>query len=156
MEKHLVVQGAACMCDFGTIPDNLMVLTHNREYANDKDSAKKLIASTKDIGLTFQKNTFGPCAKQLKKPCTAVITEWINVYEKVTLTNGGKILLEDSKATCPIGGSGCIRIVQHGQTAEVSSQHLKKADPKVQRALNPAAGNVQKESGDMILETVCD
>jgi hypothetical protein len=31
------------------------------------------------------------------KPCQAVITEWKGFYDKVTLSNQGKILLEDSK-----------------------------------------------------------
>ncbi|MBB5636269.1 hypothetical protein HDF26_003275 [Pedobacter cryoconitis] len=137
-EKHLVVQGATCLCNFGTAPDKLKVLTHKREFANDKDSGKKLIASNKDIGSTLEKNTFGNCAKQLMKPCTAIITEWTGFYEKTTLTNGGKILLEDSKATCPVGGKDCILIIDHGQTAELSKQTMQRAKPAVSKALNPA------------------
>jgi hypothetical protein len=154
MEKHLVVQGATCMCNYGTSPDNLVVLTHHREYANDKDGVKKLIASTKDIGSTLQKNSFGSCAKQRNNPCVAVISEWKGIYEKVTLTNGGNILLEDSKATCPIGGAGCIKIVKHGQVADVSSSNMKRANPKVQQALNPAAGSTAKQNTDEIIDTI--
>lgn len=137
-EKHLVVDGAMCMCDFGTTPDFLTVLTHKREYANDKEGTTKYIASTKDIGSTFKKNCFGSCAKQRNNPCTAVVTEWKGFYENTTLTNGGKIILEDSTATCPIGGAGCIKIKKHGQTAEPNSQSFKHAEPKVSRVLNPA------------------
>lgn len=137
-EKHLVVHGAICMCKFGSAPDNLKVLTHKRESANDKDGAKKFIASTKDIGQTFEKNCFGPCAKQNNKPCNAVVTEWKDFYDKITLTNGGNVITESSKATCPIGGPDCITIVKHGQIAEPSTQNFKKAEPKVSAALNPA------------------
>ena len=137
-EKHLVVQGAICLCNFGTAPDKLKVLSHTKEYANDKDSAKKLIGSTKEIGSTFEKNTFGSCSKQNNKPCTAIVTEWKGFYENTILTNGGKILLEDSKATCPVGGADCIKVVDHGQIAEVSQQNMEKAKPEVQQVLNAA------------------
>ncbi len=85
--KHLVVDGAMCMCNFGTSPDNLKVKTHQQEYANDKDGAAKYIASTKDIGSTFQKNSFGSCAKQKNNPCTAVVTEWKGFYEHTQYRN---------------------------------------------------------------------
>ncbi|PIH04009.1 hypothetical protein CS542_01790 [Pedobacter sp. IW39] len=58
-------------------------------------------------------------------------------YEHTTLTNGGKIILEDSKATCPIGGPDCIKIIKHGQIAE-RGQNFKNAEPKVSKVLNPA------------------
>ncbi len=48
-----------------------------------------------------------------------------------------KILLEDSKATCPIGGSDCITIKKHGQTAEVSQQNVKNADKQVLAEILP-------------------
>lgn len=137
-EEHIVVQGATCRCNFGTAPDQLKVLTHKREYGNDKDSVKKYIASTKDIGTTFEKNTFGSCSKQNNNPCSAVVSEWKGFYEKTTLTNGGKILVESSKATCPVGGSGCILIVKHGQSAQVGKQNVDNAKPVVSNTLNPA------------------
>lgn len=138
-EKYIVVQGAVCQCNFGSAPDQLKVLSQTKEYANDKDGSTKLIASTKDIGgSTFSSNTFGSCAKQNNRPCKTVVTEWKGFYEKATLTNGGKVLTEDSKATCPIGGAGCIKVVKHGQSAEVSKEHTQKANAKVQKALNPA------------------
>jgi len=137
-EKHLVVDGAVCMCNFGSSPDNLKVLTHKREYANDKEGSTKYIASTKDIGTPFEKKTFGSCKKQNNKPCSSVVTEWKDFYDHTTLTNGGKILLEDSKATCPVGGADCILIKKHGQTAEPNNQSFEKAEPKLNKALNPA------------------
>lgn len=94
-EKHVVVQGAQCMCKFGTSPDKLKVLTNTDEFVNDKDAAKKSIASTVDIGATFEKNMFGSCSKLNNKPCNAVVSAWSDFYEDITLKNGGKILLED-------------------------------------------------------------
>ena len=49
-EKHIVVQGAICKCQYGQAPDTLKVLSHDKEYANDKDASKKRIATTKEIG----------------------------------------------------------------------------------------------------------
>ena len=136
-EKHLVVQGAVCKCNFGTAPDKLKVLTNEKEYANDEKGEKKAVASDKDIGTTFEKNSFGSCAKMNNNPCTATVTEWKGFYEGTTLSNGGKILLEDSLATCPIGGADCIKITKHGQVAEPSAENFENANKEVQKTLNP-------------------
>ena len=143
-EKHVVVHGATCKCKFSETPqtDKLKVLSQTKEFANDKDGSKKLIATDKEIGQTLEKNSFGKCKLQPTSsgnlPCMAVITKWSNMYEKVTFEeNKGKILLEDSKATCPIGGPDCITIDKHGQTAEGSSQNNKNANKDVQSQLNP-------------------
>ena len=137
-QKHLVCQGALCKCNFGTTPDKLKVLTQSKRYINDKDGSEKLMATHKDIGKTFEKNTFGSCAKLNNNPCQAVVTEWSGYYEKITLEdNKGKALLEDSKATCPIGSKDCITIIKHGQTAEVSSQNVKNANKEAVAELCP-------------------
>ncbi|MFD2584330.1 DUF4280 domain-containing protein [Pedobacter vanadiisoli] len=147
-EKHIVVQGAQCVCKFGSAPDKLKVLTHTKEYANDKDGSQKSIATTKDIGATFEKNMFGSCSKMNNKPCNAVVTKWSGFYEETVLTNGGKILLEDSKATCPVGGSDCIEIIQHGQKAEASKQNFDNADKNVQSQLNPMSESLDESAGN--------
>ncbi|MGQ7853679.1 DUF4280 domain-containing protein [Pedobacter sp. WC2501] len=147
-EKHIVVQGAQCMCKFGSAPDKLKVLTHTKEYANDKDGSQKSIATTKDIGATFEKNMFGSCSKMNNKPCTATVTKWSGFYEDTVLTNGGKILLEDSKATCPIGGTDCIEIIQHGQKAEASKQNFDNANKDVQSQLNPMSESLDESANN--------
>lgn len=136
-EQHLVVQGAQCICKFGSAPDKLKVLTHTKEYVNDKDGSQKAIATTMDIGQTFEKNMFGSCSKMYNKPCNAVVTKWSGFYENTILTNGGKILLEDSKATCPIGGADCIEIIQHGQKSEASQQNFMNTNKEVHSQINP-------------------
>ncbi|KEY18988.1 DUF4280 domain-containing protein [Kaistella antarctica] len=143
-EKHLVCQGALCKCNFGTTPDTLKVLTQTKHFINDKEGSNKLMATNMDIGAsTFEKNTFGPCKMQPIpgggfKPCQIVVTAWSGFYEKITLQdNNGKALLEDSKATCPIGGPDCITIINHGQTAEVSSQNVENAHKEVLMELFP-------------------
>ena len=136
-QKHLVCQGATCMCKFGATPDKLKVLSHTKEYINDPEGSQKLLATTMEIGPTFEKGTFGSCKKQNNNPCVAMITEWKGFYEEVVVSNGGKILLEDSKGTCPIGGSDCIEITFHGQVAEIGQQNVDNADEEVMGHLFP-------------------
>ncbi len=141
-QKFAVVQGAMCKCQFGDFPDKLKVLSHSKYYANDSDGADKLLATTMEIGgSTFEKNTFGQCKLQPTgssfKPCQIVVTKWDGCYENVEFSNGGKVLLEDSKATCPISGSPCISILNHGQTPAGSSSNAEDANSDVQRQINP-------------------
>lgn len=50
---------------------------------------------------------------------------------------GGYPLLEDSTSDCSIGGSGCIKIIFYGQTADVHSHHFEKSDETVLQQLMP-------------------
>ena len=142
-EKHIVVQGATVKCKFSVAPqtDTLKVLSQSKDYANDKEGSEKLIATDKEVGQTLEKNTFGNCKMQPTGnsylPCQAVITKWSGAYENTTMSNKGKALLEDSKATCPIGGPDCIEITKHGQKTSGSSQNAKNANKDVQAQLNP-------------------
>ena len=142
-KKTVVVHGATCECNFSVEPktDILQVKSQSKHFANDKNADKKLIASTKDIGQTLKANTFGKCKKQPTGsdylPCKAVITEWSGFYNNITLSNQGKILIEDSKATCPIGGTDCIVIKHHGQKIELTKQHVRNADPMICHLINP-------------------
>ena len=144
-EKHVIVQGATVKCKFSVEPktDKIKVLTQKKHYANDGEGSEKLIATTKELGQTLEKNTFGKCKLQPTSsdclPCMATITNWSNFYENVTLSNKGKILTVDSKATCPIGGPDCITIDKHGQKGSASSQDVQKTDDEVANNINPAA-----------------
>ncbi|PSL49719.1 putative chitinase [Chitinophaga niastensis] len=137
-DKHFVVQGAACKCNFGSAPDQLKVDVNDREYINDGDGSTKAIASNKDVGQPFQAKTFGSCSVT-RSSCNPAVTQWEGVYQKVTLTNGGKILTEDSKAICTVSGSPCISITNHGQSAAVTSAHFDKVEVESLAALNPMA-----------------
>lgn len=141
-QKHLVCNGAICQCKFGSAPDKLKV-KQTDYYINEGQPSQKAIANTMDIGQPFVANTFGDC-KITRSACTPAITQWQNVYEKVTLQNGGKVLTEDSKAICAVGGSPCVEISFHGQTASVSNNNLNKSDEKVQSVLNPLVNLKEK------------
>ncbi|WP_440135114.1 PAAR-like protein, partial [Chitinophaga sancti] len=137
-EKHFVVQGATCKCDYGASPDKLKIAANDRDYINDGSGDAKPIASTKDLGQPLEAKTFGRCSK-VNSGCSVNITKWDSFYNKITLTNGGKILTEDSKATCAVSGSPCITIINHGQVAQVSSVHFDNVEVSTMAALNPMA-----------------
>lgn len=84
-QKEIIVQGAICECQFSFAPDKLKVLTQQKLYANDKDGSTKLIASDKDIGMTFEKNSFGQCKLQPTTggylPCVPALQQWQGMYE---------------------------------------------------------------------------
>ena len=158
-EKHAVVQGATCECQFGDYPDKLKVLTQTKNYANDNKGSQKLIATTMEIGgATFEKNTFGQCKLQPTpggfRPCKIAVTKWDGFYEEVILSNGGNILLEDSKATCVISGSPSITVVNHGQTAEGSIENSKNADADVHSQINPLIDVNELNNEDSIEEVI--
>lgn len=141
-EKHLVCHEALCKCKQGTMPDKLLVSTQSKHFINDSSMSKKLMATNKEIGQPFEKNTFGNCKLQPTpagyKTCQPIITEWTGFYKEITLaTNGGNPLLEDSLATCAIAGSPCVEITDHGQVAEVVQKNIDNTDEETLAQLNP-------------------
>lgn len=156
-EKHFVCQGAICECNFGTAPDKLKVLTQNKRFINETDGSTKLIATHKDIGMTFEKNTFGVCKLQPIrggfKPCIQALTQWQGFYKQMKLEdNGGNPLLEDSMGICTISGSPCIKISFHGQTAELTQNNTENAREEVLVELFPFINlkKVEKETRNIL------
>lgn len=137
-QKEKVVHGAQCICKFGTTPDKLVILTQQMWYVNDKDASGKLVATNKDIGTPFENKTFGSCSQMRNKPCQVTVTEWEGYYDNEYYDPpGGYILLDDCKATCPIGGKGCITIIDSGQKSQPSDSNMKKSDPDLMSQANP-------------------
>ncbi|WP_158978292.1 DUF4280 domain-containing protein [Cellulophaga sp. L1A9] len=137
-QKRLVCHGALCKCQFGVTPDKLTVLTQNKIYINDEKSSEKLVASTMDLGPTFEKKTFGTCSKMGSPPppCVPNIIQWDGSYNKVTLPNKGNPLLEDSKGTCAIAGTPCIEILFHGQTIEITPNNEESINEEIAPLIN--------------------
>lgn len=157
-EKHFVVHGATCQCKLSKEPNTIDVLkvkTHSKHYANDRDAEKKLIATDKEIGQTLKKNTFGQCKNQPSGsdflPCMVDITEWKDIHPKVTYTNQGQPLLEDSKATCSKGKPNCIIIKNHGQIAEVSKKNVENTDTAIIAQILPGFDLSDIENENTIL-----
>ncbi|WP_103866707.1 MULTISPECIES: DUF4280 domain-containing protein [Aquimarina] len=138
---HIVCNGALCQCKNGFTPDKLKVLSAPNEYVNDAEGAEKLIASTMDIGIPLEKGTFGQCKLQPSSsgylPCIPSITTWQDFYDKVTLSNQGQVLVEDSKGICAIAGTPCVEFIMHGQQPSVSNTEVQEANEIVQSQLNP-------------------
>lgn len=147
-EKHLVCQGAICICKYGTTPDQLKVNSQKKHYINDEQGAEKPLGNTMDLGEPFKAKTFGSCKKMNNQTCKPAITKWDKFYENVELDNGGKFLLEDSKGTCSIAGEPCVEFTFHGQTAAMSSQNTARADEDVSSYLNPLI-NVTRADGQL-------
>ncbi|UGU14792.1 DUF4280 domain-containing protein [Sinomicrobium kalidii] len=145
----IVCQGAMCECQYGDFPDTLKVVSKHKEYVNETDGSEKMIATSMDIGQPFEKKTFGQCKLQPTpggyKPCQIQVTEWKDFYEKVTLSNGGNVLTEKSKAVCPIAGAPCISITFHGQTASPTSRQTEEKDEETHAMLNPFAAPPGKQ-----------
>lgn len=147
-ENHFLTDGSECKCQFGSTTDKIVVLTQTKDYINDEGGSKKLIASTKDIGVPFQNKTFGSCTVS-HSSCVPAVTEWMEFYENVTLTNQGKILTVKSKAKCSVGNAPCIMVVDHGQQAKIKEAHFDQVQPETLTFLNPAAppaGRHRKEA----------
>jgi hypothetical protein len=137
-KKYFVCQGAICQCNFGNTPDKLLVQTQKSVYLNDGEGLYKLAATTKELGQTFEKNTFGSCSKKNGNPCMVNVTAWKDYKDNQKIVeNDSCFLLEDSTAECPIGGSGCIKIIFHGQVTDVHSRHFEKFDETVLQQLMP-------------------
>lgn len=141
--KMIVCQGAKCRCNQSETPTQieLKVLSQMKYYINDGEGSQKLIASTMDVPLPFDAPFFGNC--KLKPsgsnflPCAPALSQWQKPYENVELSNGGKILTEESTAMCTIGGT--IKIEEHGQDpAQINESQVQNGTLAVATLLNPA------------------
>ncbi|WP_025142908.1 PAAR-like protein [Pedobacter jeongneungensis] len=124
----LACHGAKCTCDkaFDPSPKPLKVLSHNKYVINDNGETK-LIATTlenKLLNLNFGQCKVPDPSKPV--PCTAKL-QWKDYYEKVELPNGAYVLTDKSTAICT-AKNGNIKIVQHGQQANITSHELENAN----------------------------
>ncbi|WP_317048028.1 PAAR-like protein [Flavobacterium sp. HTF] len=85
-----------------------------------------------------------------------MINQWSCFYEKITLSNQGKILVEDSKGTCPISGADCISVVKHGQEAEPSKQNVKNAKELLSNQINPLVDIVELKKSLEEEDSICE
>lgn len=134
-DKHFVVHGALCKCNFGSKPGRIRVDT-NSEYMNDAWGSSKPVASSAETGNAFMPGAFGVCALT-HTSCVPNILRWNNTLPHITLSNGGKILTEHSTARCAVAGSTCISILHHGQTATVTDHRVPENAVASTTALNP-------------------
>lgn len=140
MAKEFIVDGALCMCKFGTTPARLKVSNQRSAYMN----TGKPTATTLSLGNTFYPPAFSVCriSPITPKPCTPAIIQWTGAYMKLEIENGGYALTEKSKGTCASGCPNCIDIMMTGQIQVAGIGQLMTASAEVQNELDPLGESV--------------
>jgi hypothetical protein len=133
--KEYVVEGAMCMCKFGTTPGLLKIIDHKFAHIN----GKKLIATTMNLGNVFQPPGFTSCKinPMFPKPCVPAITMWDGAFDKLKINRIASPLTDKSKGTCATGGPSCIEIKMTGQIALPAAPQMKAATNVFQGDLDP-------------------
>ena len=134
--KHFVIQKGKAICDKGTKFPNFKVTSHQKHYwNNDGDSADYLAVTEDDIQFTPPAVSFGNCSLKNNQPCSfATAEKWKKTYEQVKVM-GKSCLTEISELQCAIGGK--IKVMEHGQKAELSKQNFKNGNTVIHNQINP-------------------
>lgn len=134
MKRIFTVDGAICMCKFGTAPGILKIIDQHFVHVN----GKKLAATTLNLGDVFQPPGFAVCrATWPPRPCTPAVTGWTLPFEKVKINRMASILTNESMGTCASGCPDCISFVTNGQFALPGVMQLKDASGIFQGDLDP-------------------
>lgn len=134
--KKFVIQKGKAICDKGTKFPQFKVDSHKKHYINHAgDSDHYLAVTENDNQFNPPAVPFGNCSLQNNKPCTfAPAGKWQKIYKDVKVLDNS-LLTEISELQCSVGGK--IKIMDHGQRAELSKQNFKNADVKVHGYINP-------------------
>ena len=138
--KHFVIQKGMCQCNQGFKFPKFKVTSHQKHYWNDADGQADYLAVTEDdLTLDPPAMPFGNCKLKPTSggylPCAyAPAGKWTKTYDKVKVM-GKSCLTEISELMCATGGK--ITILKHGQTAEISKQNVKNANPNEMHIYNP-------------------
>ncbi|NDV64656.1 PAAR-like protein [Bacteroides sp. 224] len=140
MGKEFIVDGAFCMCKFGTAPARLKVSNHQLAYMN----GDKPTATTLSLGNTFYPPGFAVCrvSPLTPKPCTPAIIQWSNAYKKLEISVGGYALTDKSKGTCASGCPNCISITMTGQLDLPGIGQMENATSILQNEMDPLGESV--------------
>ncbi len=134
--KHFVIQKGKAICDKGSSFPNFKVTSHQKHYWNNADGTDDYLAVTED-DLQFNPIAvpFGNCSVKNGQPCSfAPSGKWQNPYDKVKVM-GKSCLTEISELQCAVGGK--IKVMKHGQTAEITKHNFRNADARLQQMINP-------------------
>lgn len=140
MAKEFIVDGALCMCKFGTTPGRLQVTNQKAAYMN----GEKPTATTLSLGNTFYHPGFTVCRVSpiTPKPCTPAIVKWTNAYEQLEIGMGSYALTEESKGTCASGCPDCINIMMTGQIGLPGPGQMESATSALQNEMDPLGESV--------------
>lgn len=137
MDEKFAVDGAICMCAFGTTPGKMRVTDQDFTHIN----GSSLAGTSMNLGNVFYPPGFTVCkASWPSRPCTANVVAWSDTFTKVKVNGVATLLTSRSKATCALGVPGCIRFVNHGQIpmpATLSAHPLaEQLDPTGEELIN--------------------
>lgn len=145
MDEKFAVDGAICMCAFGTTPGRMKVTDQHFAHIN----GRSLAGTSMNLGNAFYPPGFTVCkASWPSRPCTANVVAWSDTFTKVKINGVATLLTDRSKATCALGGTDCIRFVNHGQIpmpATLSAHPLaEQLDPTGEELINGQPLNISK------------
>lgn len=135
MGKKYIVEGAVCMCKFGTTPGLLKVLNQKKVHIN----GNKLVATDLNIGNVFEPPAFTMCKinPMFPKPCVPTVTQWSSPFSKIKINRMASPLIEGSKGTCGSGCPNCIEFMTTGQIELPGAPQMKNATAIIQGDLDP-------------------
>ena len=133
---HFVIQKGKAICDKGTSFPSFKVSSHNKHYWNDKGNSDAYLAVTEDdTSFTPSETSFGSCSLLNGKPCKfSPAGKWTKTYDKVKILEKNCVI-ESSELMCAVGGK--IKVLQHGQSASVTTSNVENADQDIQEELDP-------------------
>lgn len=135
MKDEYVVNGAICLCKFGTALGFLKVLNNQAVCMNGK-----LAATDKTLGNVFEGAGFTMCKKSWPpRPCTPSIVNWSGAYDGVSINGSSSPLLGTSKGTCAMGCTDCICFQTSGQIPIPNEQQVMKSAMALRSDINPLA-----------------
>ena len=134
--KYFVIQKGKAICDKGTAFPNFKVNSHQKLYWNDEGGKADYLAVTQeDVQFFPPAIPFGNCSLKNGQPCSfAAAGKWQKPYDKVKVLDKS-CLTEISELQCAVGGK--IKIMDHGQRAELSKQNFKNTDANTHNHINP-------------------
>ncbi len=134
--KYFVIQKGRAICDKGTKFPNFKVTSHQKHYWNDEKGKSDYLAVTEDdVRFNPPAVPFGNCALKNNQPCSfAAAGKWKKVYDKVKVLDKS-CLTEISELQCSVGGK--IKVMEHGQKAELSKQNVKNSSVTIHNQINP-------------------
>ena len=133
MKDEYVVNGAICLCKFGTAPGFLKVMDNQVVYMNGK-----LAATDKTLGNPLEAPGFCQCKKSWPpKPCTPSLVKWTGVYDGVSINSSSSPFLGISKGTCILGCQDCISFQTTGQIAIPGTSQISNSALCLQADINP-------------------
>jgi len=150
--KKFIIDGAQCMCKYGSAPGRIMVISHQIMVVNH---SRKKIATSMELGSPFYPPMFGVCkASWPPRPCSPAVIQWDNYYKGMRINLLSNPLLPESKATCSAGCPQCIEIVYHGQIELLGLSHLKSATAEHCPDLDPTGSLSELDKMEITVQQI--